>query len=319
MPDNAEGAKGGWLYDQAERETKAISERLQAELDKWPLIHFLTRHFGSLLFGASQRLIDRKVKTKEERLSDEAVIESCARLYSECYSGYLLVRNGLILQSIVLLRSAFEITTQALLFMQREDMAVKWLKGKKIKPQQVRDLTSMPETERKLYEKLSNLAHPNYNAFRYFAVPVPRKGTLGKAYAYGGWFAPKEAGQIAIQFLWAQLVFLEKFYQVYSDDLRVHGLLWRTETIEKAFGDKPVPEDFTWDQYLGGWRAALTRLAEDHAKNMPADVLEASLALSDYTPEEKEQFRKGFEDTVQSLSDSRQHKPGTASLPDSDG
>lgn len=295
MVDDSQTVNENWLYDQVERETAGVSERLNAELDKWPLVPFLMRHFGSMLYWAAQKLIDRKAATGEERIKDDAVIESCARLFSECYAGYELARRGLILQSIVLLRSAFEITTQALLFMQREDMADKWLKGQKIRPKQVRELTAMPENQRKLYQKLSDLAHPNYNAFRYFSVPVPRKGTLAKAYVYGGRFAPKEAGQVAIQFLWAQLVFLESFYETYTEDLRKLGLLWRKETIEKVFDGKPAPEKFTWEQFLAGWRKALTQLTDDHAINMPEDFLEVSLALSDYTPEEKEQWRKGFE------------------------
>lgn len=160
----------------------------------------------------------------------------------------------------------------------------------------------MPASERELYEKLANLAHPNYQAFKYFSIPVPRKTGLAKAYAYGGWFAPREAGQIAIQLLWAQLVFLERFYMTYSADLEKHGLLWREEAVEEAFGGNANP-DYTWEQFLGSWRKALTRLTEDHAKLMPLDIVEAALTLSDYGPDEKQQWREGFERASQEQSE----------------
>jgi len=292
--------KHTWLYDAAEVETAEVSQRLDSEFGKWPLIHFLMRHFSSMLFFAAQRLIDRKTKTGEERPRDEAVILSCPRLFNECYSGYLLARKGLVLQAIVLLRSAFELTTQALLFMQREDAAIEWLKGKKIKPKEVRELTSMPDTDRNLYRRLSSLAHPNYNAVRYYSAAVPMRGEARQAYFYGGWFGPKEAGQVAIQFLWAQLLFLETFYQTFSTDLQEHDLLWRKETVDEAFGGKMPPSDFDWQRYLGIWRSELAKLAEDHARNTAEDHLNVALALSDYGPEEKEQIRRGFEDAQES-------------------
>ena len=96
------------IWDWAERETNSVAARIQTELDKWPLIHFLMRHFGSLLFNASQRLIDKSAKQRETLARDQAMMLTCSRLFSECYSSYGLLRQGMILQAIVMLRSAFE-------------------------------------------------------------------------------------------------------------------------------------------------------------------------------------------------------------------
>lgn len=283
------------LWDKAAQETTAVEARINDELRKWPLIHFLIRHFGSLLFGASQKLIDRAVKTGESRPRDEAIVATCARLFSEAYSAYELLRKGLILQSIVLLRSTFEISTQGILFLDDEEQAKEWLGGKRIRPHSVRELTSMPSSQRRLYQKLANLAHPNRDALSYLSVPVRRGGKPGIAYVYGGWFAPKEAGQIAIQLLWAQLVFLEKFYGTYSADLEEHGLLWVPAVTTLPESDDRL-SDFTWDRFLSIWRDVLTELTKEHGAKSPADIIEIALAMSDYTPEEKEQWRRGFED-----------------------
>jgi hypothetical protein len=278
------------MFAHAQQETERIGIRIDAELAKWPMIHWLTDHFGGLVYWAGQKLIDRANLTGEYRAKDRAICETCPRLFSDCFAGYLLVRKGLVLQSAIMLRSTFETVTQAILFMSNEEMAEKWLKGKWIKPKDVQELTSMPETERRLYRKLSNLSHPNYRPFGYDSAPVPGPGTIGKVSFYGGWFAPKQAGQIAIQFLWAELVFLEHFYATYSDDLRQHGLLWRRETVESA----GQPPDDTWQKYFLVWRDVLTKLTNEHDKKSPEDILDVALAFSTYEPEEKEIFRRAF-------------------------
>lgn len=294
-----------FVFDMAERETTLVQQQLEAELAKWPMIHFLMRHFGSLLFHSSQRLIDLHKKTGTSTAQNEAVIESCVRLFSECYGGYALLRQGLIMQAIVLLRSTFEITTQAILFVQREEMALAWLQGRKIKPQRVRQLSSMPKSQRDLYDKLANLSHPNYEAFRYFSVPVPGSHGLAKAYIYGGWFAPREAGQIAIQYLWAQLVFLNAFYERYSRDLAAAGLLWSDQTVKEVFDGQANPAGYTWQTYLAFWREQLKQLTDQHAASLPDDYVDIALALSDYSPEQKEQWRAGWEQAEKDAERSR--------------
>ena len=284
------------LFEQAKQQTDQVASRIDAKLAEWPLIQWLMDHFSGLVYWAAQRLLDRQQNTGDYRPRDHAIIESCPRLFSDSFAGYQLARQGLILQSAVLLRSAFEVTTQMILFLEREDVAEKWVKGEKIRPKDVRELTSMPETERELYKRLSDLAHPNYEALWHSSVPVPGPGTMGKASVYGGWYAPKQAGQLAIQFLWAQLVFLEKFWQMYEDDLREQGLLWRKETIELA-GREPL-EDFGWLTYLALMRDILTKLTNEHNEKTPEDGLDVAMALSPYTPEEKERWRKAVEDRI---------------------
>ena len=182
------------LYEWANSGTDKVAEKLKVELEKTPALHFLMNILGGFLYYAAQKLIDRKRKTGEERPKDEAVILSCSRLFSECFAGYLLARKGLVLQSIVLLRSAFEITSQARLFMEREDMARKWLEGRRIAPREVRGLSPFAGGANELYANLARLSHPNVEAIRYHTVPLRKRGAI--ALAYGGWFSPKSVGSV---------------------------------------------------------------------------------------------------------------------------
>lgn len=306
---------GEWLYDEVQHINDQVAERLTVELEKWPLIGFLMRHFGSLLFGASQRLIDRHMKTGEQRSKDEAVIRSCVRLFNDCYAGYLLLRRGIVLQAIVVLRSAFEVASQGILFMEREDMAKKWLDGRRIQPREVREMSSFAAAQKDLYNKLTRLSHPNTAALLYYAVPTVRDGKPGMTFSYGGSFLPKEMGQVAIQFLWAQLVFLEVFYSIYSEDLQQHGLLWRRETEGKAFDGKGPPKDFGWKEYLGGWRETLMKLTKDHSTALPDDWREISLAMSDLPPEAHDEFRRGYEDAKARFTGQQEQPPGEGGIP----
>lgn len=277
------------LYESANSATDKVADKLKLELDKTPALDFLMAMLGSFLYFAAQKLIDRKRKTGEERPKDEAVILSCSRLFNECFGGYLLARNGLVLQSIVLLRSAFEITTQALLFMEREDMARKWLKGRRIAPREVRGLSPFAGAARGLYTNLARLSHPNLEAIRYHTVPLLKRG--GIALAYGGWFAPKSVGQIAVQFLFAQLVFLEGFYANYQEDLDAQGLLWRPET------SKVVGKDFDlarlgWSQFLAVWRSMVTELLDSY-NSLPDDAISLALHLDELGAPASEGAKEG--------------------------
>lgn len=266
-----------WLYNRAADATEKVAKRLTKELGKTPLIEFLFQHFGSLLFFAAQRLIDLRTKTGKRRPQDEAVILSCSRLFNECFSGYSLVRRGLMLQAIVLLRSTFEVTSQAILFMEREDMASRWLQGRRIAPKEVRAKSQFAGAHKELYDRLAGLSHANLEAAYYHTAPVAGHAYVGLA--YGGWFAPKTAGQIAIQFLFAQLVFLETFYAVYESDLAQHDLLWMPATaksVEDIGGKAPI----AWADILGTWRKALTDLSADYNR-MPDDTRELSKYLAE--------------------------------------
>ncbi len=276
MSDSGAKAQAS-LYTSAESATASVTEKLSVELEKTPVLHFLMDHLSGFLYFAAQKLIDRKAKTGEERPRDEAVIASCSRLFNECFAGYLLARRGLVLHSIVLLRSAFEITSQAVLFMEREDLALAWLRGKKIPPKEVRSLSPFAAAQRQLYKKLSGLSHPNIEALRYHTVPLPSRKSM--ALAYGGWFVPKSAGQIATQYLFAQLVFLQRFYSAYHIDLQAHGLLWRPETLEVLRNSGDV-EKFGWFDFLSGLRKMTTDLL-DHYNALPDDALTMSLHLDD--------------------------------------
>jgi hypothetical protein len=305
--------KGQMLWDAAMRATQKVQGRLDDDLGKFPLIEFLTRHLGSLLYGASQKLIDKQRRTGQSSPQDEAVIMSIVRLFNDSFAGYQLVRQGLILQAIVLLRSAFEVSTQGLLFMEHPLQAERWLKGYRIKPQAVRDLVGLPETERKLYQKLSRLAHPNYDALPYLSVPVPFSGGIGIAWSYGGWHAPKEAAQVAVQFLWAELLLLQRFYARYSPELQQHGLLWAQQTKGALRGEP----DFSWEKFLSIWYKALTDLTNELATTMPSDAVDVGLDFSDFNEEQKEAWRQQFEELRRSSlsqgDDSENRPPAPAS------
>ncbi|MDZ4278471.1 MAG: hypothetical protein U1B78_04970 [Dehalococcoidia bacterium] len=268
-----------WVYTWAERETERVSDRLRAELNNTPLTDFLMRHFGSLLHNAAQRLIDRKRKTGETRARDEALIFSCSRLFIEYFAGYDLLLRGLILPAMVLLRAAFETSTQALLFMEREDMARQWLAGKRIAPKEVRAKSPYAAGQRELYERLSRISHPNLDALVFHTFPVAGQQHVGLA--YGGVFAPKAVGQIALQFVFAQLVVLEAFYTIYARDLEEQGLVWKQETVDAVRalgGSDQAPID--WPTYLKVWRGALTDLVQ-HYNSLPDDGLAISQHLAE--------------------------------------
>ncbi len=286
-----------WHWDLVNRETKAVRHRIGIELEKWPLIEMLTRHLGSLLYGASSKLI--AISTKDGRAvdQDQALVLTFTRLFSECFAGYDLVRQGLITQSIVLLRSAFEISTQGILFVEDHTQASRWLKGKEIHPKDVRELTSMPQEQRALYNKLSRLAHPNKRASQYFAIPFPKSDGTAVNYIFGGWYAPKEAGQIAIQFIWAQLVLLESFYRVYAPRLEANGELWVKGLVEGWKSKTGTAFDYDWQTHLSLVRYMLQGLRRDHETGTIDDKVERMLALSDLPEESKKAFRQEFQVT----------------------
>lgn len=256
-----------WL--KVEEETEKVSKKILSNLERFPELEFLYSHLGSFVFNASQKLIDLKTKSKTTRLKDEAVILSAARLFNDSFAGLKLIKQGLVLQAVVLLRSAFETTTQAILFMENEEIAKKWLAGKEIRPKEVREKSFFAGKEKKLYERLCKLSHPNFIASSYYSVTKYKKG-IGFAAAnfYGGGYFPKLAIQITVQFLFAQFVFLEAFYTIYKDDLEKSELLWKTGEVEGSF---------TWERFLKGIRKILTD-SLDKSNSLPSDSIE----IADY-------------------------------------
>ena len=264
-----------WLHSYAERETRNIRKRLDADLAKPPLLDFLVVHFGSLLFNAAQKLIDRRNQTGEDRAKDTAVIFSFSRLYNEFFAGNTLARNGLVLQATVLLRSAFEVASQSIMFMEHEDMAQRWLAGKHIPPKVVRRKSSYAAANKDRYDDLSGLSHANIEAASYHVVAV--RGKRQDALAYGGWYLPKIAGQTIIEFLSLLLDVLEAFYETYAQDLDEQGLLWRGDAqTDPEFEGKPP---LTWAKLLGIWRTSLTKLQDEYAAK-PDDSAEMSRHFS---------------------------------------
>jgi hypothetical protein len=271
----------GWLYTHVERETSKVEKRIRVELAKTPALELLIPHLGSLLYNAAQRLIDREAKTGETRRRDVALGLSCSRLFNECYAGCRLARTGQVLQAIVLLRSAYEVASQAIMLMENAELAEKWLAGRRIEPREIREKSAFAATHKDLYVRLTRLSHLNIESAVYYDVEVG--GQQRSALGYGGWFAPKSAGQIVVQFLFTQLVFLEAFYATFAEDFNEHGLLWREETMEAiaelGAGESPI----SWDQYLTVWRGTLTDLV-GHYNALPDDGTSISVQLNNLGP-----------------------------------
>lgn len=264
-----------WVHAYVERETRKVQKRLDTDLAKSPLLEILVSHFESLLYNASRKVTALKGKTGEERAKDDAIVYSFSRFYNEFFAGITLAHSGLVLQAMVLLRSAFEVASQSIMFMEHEDMAQRWLAGKHIEPKEVRKKSSYAAANKDRYVVLTGLAHPNVEASTYHVFAV--RGEAQDALAYGGWYLPKFAGQTIIEFLFLLLDVLEAFYQAYGDELDEHDLLWlrETETPPELEGQSPIP----WAKYLGAWRKSLLKLQEEYASK-PDDSAEISRELS---------------------------------------
>lgn len=220
---------------------------------------------GSWLYNAGQKLIDLKNTTKNARPRDAAIILLCARLFNECFAGRLVIERGLVTQAIVLLRSALEITNLALLIMEDEAVALQWLKGGRISPRTVRSKSPSAAARKDLYQRLSDIGHPNRHAVPFYSAYVPERQAA--AISYGGALRPRATGQIHVQFLFAQLVFLEHFYHVYEQDLAAQNLLWKGN-LPRTTGDGM---EITWPVLLGMIRTNLTALAEKY-NALPEDA-----------------------------------------------
>ena len=126
------------VYQGVEQETKGVAEQLEKDLATKPELLLIQDQLNSYLFTTTQKLIERKRRTNEVRPRDEALIYLIPRLFNECYAGNRLVRIGMPLQAIELLRSALEVVGLAILVLEDEQTAERWLKGKKISPAEVR-------------------------------------------------------------------------------------------------------------------------------------------------------------------------------------
>jgi hypothetical protein len=209
------------LFEQMVSSTDQVQAALAKEWAKTPALGYLFDTLGGMVYHAAQKLIDMKENGAARNAVDEATIISCSRLFNACFSGYALLTRGLVVDSFVLLRSAYELTTQIEAFFQRPELAERWLAGKKIAPREVRQVSPLALSSKELYDRLSGIAHPNLAASLYHVLPI----TAGTALVYGGSYQPKAAGQLACQLLWAELTFLDMFYRRNSHRLAKFNVL----------------------------------------------------------------------------------------------
>ena len=145
----------------AVRETAAkVRSGLERDLSHLGLLSMTFDQLGSYLYHASDKLLElKKVAAPSSR--HDAVSLSLARLFSECFSAWELARGGFILSSTVLSRTAFEVATQTMMFIQNEEKARAWLNGKRYQPKDVRAELETPDELAAIYTRLTRLTHPN--------------------------------------------------------------------------------------------------------------------------------------------------------------
>lgn len=269
MPDDSEPSLTPSFFDQALTATEGVHEALAREFAKAPTLDWLFQRLGGMIHHAAQKLIDMKQKGGTPSGLDEATIISCSRLFNSVFAGYALLTRGLVLDALVVLRSAYELTTQAEAFFERPELAQRWLDGKRIAPRDVRQVSQLAMSSKQLYDRLARSAHPNVVAATYHVTP----SQAGTMLAYGGSFRPKAAGQVACQLLWAELTFLEIFYRHNSSRLSEFNLLWRGETFDYLRGQGAKPAEVLapgWEPILAVFRSMLETLTE-HFNRLPDD------------------------------------------------
>lgn len=263
-----------WSLDETER----VTVRMRSQLEKTPAV-VAFEILSGMVYHAGQKLIDRKRGGAPPRAVDEAVIIACSRLFNDCLAAYMLASRGLVLPAITLVRSAFEVVTQTVMFMEHPDLAASWLKGRRFAPKTVRARSKLAGANKAIYGRLSSIAHPNVDAVPFHVVPlaVTEGYAGGTALAYGGWYCPKLAGHVICQAVFAQLTMLEVFYQEYGPELTDAGLLWRGETVAawKEIGIDVENLGFGWDALLGVFRRLLAD-AQAAFDSMPNDVDEVA-------------------------------------------
>lgn len=228
-------------------------------------LDFLYGLFSAMVFNVGQRLIDAKTQTGERFSEDEALIILCNRLFNDSFSGYLLLKRGLIGPASLLLRSALEVTNLAVLLGGSPEHAERWLGGREYTPAVVRRLLESTDAEREWYSKLSKATHANYVASRANIYRVEE--TTTDVLMYGGRFAPKESGLTGCAFLWLHLTFLQAFYARSSGRLAALGLLWKPGMHELL--EERDLEGLSWQQVLEVFASVLSDVQGDLEKLPP--------------------------------------------------
>lgn len=255
----------GRTFLSALQETDKVATRLEEELDKVPGLETAFAMLSSFVWGCGAKLIERPRRQRDSRPLDVAVMRACSRLFSDCMGGYTLLRRGLVLPAIPVLRAALETTMQTIAFLERPTMAAEWLSGRQFKPSKARDTSpTAAALYQGMYKRLSDHAHLNVAAVLFHTAPLPDRE--GEALVYGGWYAPRSAGMTMCEFARVELAFLRAFYVACSSELEELGLLFqqRTTALMKELGYAPndVPPNM-WAGLLDAFES-LIEAAEQH-------------------------------------------------------
>lgn len=257
----------GGLFFWALEETNRVATRLEEDLGKLPGLETAFITLSSFVWGCGGKLIERSKRQRESRPLDIAVTRACSRLFSDCMGGYTLLRRGLVMPTIPVLRAALETTMQTIAFLERPAMAAEWLSGRQFKPSKARDTSpAAAALYQGMYKRLSDHAHPNVAAALFHTAPLPNRE--GEALLYGGWYAPKSVGMTLCEFARVEVAFLRAFYAAYNSELSDLGLLFQARTTEliKQLGDEPstVPPNM-WEMLLSVFEG-LIETSEQHLR-----------------------------------------------------
>ena len=259
------------VFDAALEEADGLAARLDGELAKGLGFEASFSLLSSFIYGCGQKLIDRAQREQRNRPLDESVIRACSRIFTDCLGGYLLLRRGLVLPAVTVLRAVLETTMQTIMFMEQPTKAPQWLAGKQFRPSSVRNTSpTAAALYQSMYGRLSDLAHPNVVAALLHTVPLPRHAS--EALLYGGWFAPRTVGTMGCEFVRLELAFLRAFYSHYEADLASLGLLFRQPTtvnLEELGYDSAQPP-ISWKQFLDVFEHIIDA-TEQHFATLPPD------------------------------------------------
>ena len=148
---------------------------------------------------------------------DRCAVFHASRIFTSAVGVFALLRRGMVLESVVLLRTMVETVAQAIALMRRADMAEAWMNGKQFKPGKIRDALAGSPDFKPLYDLLSGLAHVNPQARWLHSVATP--DGRGYAIGFGGAYQPKAgAHQVAVLTELA-LVYLRAFHAHYAGRL----------------------------------------------------------------------------------------------------
>lgn len=193
-------------------ETEKVGQRVDQFLGNRVDVFF--RALG-MVFTATRRMGSELPVTTD---FDRVTLIHASRVYTNCLGTYMMLRQGMILETYSLLKSSVEGVTQGVLFFRDSASAADWLGGKRFTPDAVRrGIGGGPELAG-LYRALTAVAHANPEAAQHHTVEVPGYGLMTW---YGGCYRPKELTGLLAVLVDLVLVYLAEFHKRYGSQLDI--------------------------------------------------------------------------------------------------